>query len=719
MSEIRKVVMQLVENNPQFHQGVEQMEQQVKRMPIVPEELDEAINMLEFVLQNPEQYPEVRTAAIKDGAIDANMIPEQYDMVFVVSLLIALYGLQDRLKVRGYARGGLAVAARKLELAGRGGDDMLAHINHREAEMLKRMGGEGSINPTTGLREYKSILKIFASILPIALMVFAPGIGTAVGGMLSGGLLTGAGAAALGGGAIGALSGGITGGWKGALMGGAAGALGGGLGGQVGSSASSALGLGLGKTGQAMLGSGIIGAGVGAAGAGMSGGNVLKGALVGGGVGAAGGAIGSMASGVGTDSAIGLGINRGGQAFGNALTAGYSPKQAAISGGLAGVAAGLRFQTPAEMSAANQVKLNEVNAGNKNYSLDMGKQLNASDISLKPSDSIVDSLKLGNMSSGMNTAPGGGQYVTDPVTGAETWVPNSASAAPSYDLGTATNTFGGYNYNPTTMTNGNIYNAAIPGFGDSGTAALSSQNVLGANNMLGSEQAISSNAPNGQGVNTLGGPTGLTNTANNPNNVYGNSSPAGQADAGAVAQTQQQAQGGIDWGKAALLGGGALALTSLMSAPKEAQSAVSQLSPQQQEYFTKPNVPWDWNKLQNDANKNNQSLYDYMAQNWNRVSSGAYNQLGYADGGALGNIARFARGAGSGRDDTIDAKLSDGEYVIDAETVALLGDGSNKAGAQRLDKMRSEIRAQKGKSLAKGKISPNAKSPLTYLRGAM
>ena len=36
-----------------------------------------------------------------------------------------------------------------------------------------------------------------------------------------------------------------------------------------------------------------------------------------------------------------------------------------------------------------------------------------------------------------------------------------------------------------------------------------------------------------------------------------------------------------------------------------------------------------------------------------------------------------------------------------------------------LDKMRREIRAQKGKALARGKISPDAKSPLAYLRGAM
>src|SRR5690606_37671239 len=36
-------------------------------------------------------------------------------------------------------------------------------------------------------------------------------------------------------------------------------------------------------------------------------------------------------------------------------------------------------------------------------------------------------------------------------------------------------------------------------------------------------------------------------------------------------------------------------------------------------------------------------------------------------------------GLGDGRDDAIDAKLSDGEYVFDAETVALLGNGSSDA----------------------------------------
>jgi hypothetical protein len=113
----------------------------------------------------------------------------------------------------------------------------------------------------------------------------------------------------------------------------------------------------------------------------------------------------------------------------------------------------------------------------------------------------------------------------------------------------------------------------------------------------------------------------------------------------------------------------------------------------------------------------------YISTNFPRFTSGQYNVQsattapGMAQGGPLSAVARFARGAGTGRSDEIDAKLSDGEYVIDAETVAMLGDGSSKAGAQRLDQMREAIRSHKGKALAKGKFSPDAKSPLSYLKG--
>ena len=74
-------------------------------------------------------------------------------------------------------------------------------------------------------------------------------------------------------------------------------------------------------------------------------------------------------------------------------------------------------------------------------------------------------------------------------------------------------------------------------------------------------------------------------------------------------------------------------------------------------------------------------------------------------------------GPGDGRSDDIPAQLSDGEYVMDAETVALLGNGSSKAGAAQLDKFRANIRKHKGRNLARGKFSVKAKQPDAYLSG--
>jgi hypothetical protein len=81
-------------------------------------------------------------------------------------------------------------------------------------------------------------------------------------------------------------------------------------------------------------------------------------------------------------------------------------------------------------------------------------------------------------------------------------------------------------------------------------------------------------------------------------------------------------------------------------------------------------------------------------------------------------MGHYVRGGGTGTSDSIPARLSDGEYVIDAQTVSMLGDGSSDAGAKRLDAMREEIRRHKGKALAQGKFAPQAKGPLNYARGA-
>ena len=82
------------------------------------------------------------------------------------------------------------------------------------------------------------------------------------------------------------------------------------------------------------------------------------------------------------------------------------------------------------------------------------------------------------------------------------------------------------------------------------------------------------------------------------------------------------------------------------------------------------------------------------------------------------DIRGFAVGGpGTGQSDDIPTMLSDGEYVIDADTVAALGDGSSKAGASVLDKFRQEIRKQK-RSAPVNDIPPKAKSPMEYMKMA-
>ena len=43
---------------------------------------------------------------------------------------------------------------KNLASKGRYGDTMLAHVNPQEAAMLQSMGGAGTVNPQTGLREF-------------------------------------------------------------------------------------------------------------------------------------------------------------------------------------------------------------------------------------------------------------------------------------------------------------------------------------------------------------------------------------------------------------------------------------------------------------------------------------------------------------------------------------------------------------------------------------
>lgn len=545
----KQQLMQIAESNPQIEQAVSAIEQQLGDTPVTAGDAQHLIGILEAALSNPQQYSQIREEVIRSGVVDPEDLPEQFDPVILISLLVVMCKLQSRLRQRGYARGGLAQAARRLQAAGRGGDTMLAHINPREAEMLRRAGGSGTINPSTGLPEYFSLKSLIKTVAPIALSFIAPGVGTAISGAL--GLGLGAtGAALLGGAVTGGLGSALSGGNP--LQGAALGALGQGLGGTIGSSLAPELS----ATAQNAIGSGLVGGAMGAA----TGQGFLKGAAQG----ALGSYLGSQVQGLGS-GAVGAGLNTAGSQFGNMLAAGFKPGQALAGAGLAGLASGL-------------------------YAVS------------SPSKAAVEAARQGGASS------------------ADRALMNSD-----------------YGYE---------------GAGEAPTAAAK-PGVLGS---LGAKELMA----------------------------------------------------------------GASLLGSLASAPPAAQQAVSSMSPEQQAYFNRPSIAWDWNAMQRDAAQSGTSLADYMARNWNTVTSGKYNTEvpRLARGGALSQVAYLARGAGSGRADTIDARLSDGEYVMDAETVALLGDGSTKEGARRLDAMREQLRQHKGKSMARGQFSANAKSPLSYLKEA-
>jgi hypothetical protein len=117
---------------------------------------------------------------------------------------------------------------------------------------------------------------------------------------------------------------------------------------------------------------------------------------------------------------------------------------------------------------------------------------------------------------------------------------------------------------------------------------------------------------------------------------------------------------------------------------------------------------------------------DSMTKDWDGLGTRrqeAMQKRYYAKGGdthvpefITGKTGFYVEGEGDGQSDSIPAMLADGEYVFDADTVAALGNGSNKAGALVLDKMRRNIRKHK-RAASHTNIPPKAKSPLEYLKG--
>ena len=185
--------------------------------------------------------------------------------------------------------------------------------------------------------------------------------------------------------------------------------------------------------------------------------------------------------------------------------------------------------------------------------------------------------------------------------------------------------------------------------------------------------------------------------------------------------------GTYDWSKIIGLGAGALtAYDTLTQAPTAAPKSAAQLLA-----GLPSNTPGGFSPdalaaMRVPMKAGNQLTRQYAADMPSPIQPGT---RGYAEGGEVdGPLSQtfdssqtqgyVGTGEGGGQDDMIDARLSPGEYVFDVESVSMLGDGDNAAGARKLDELREAMRAHK-RSAPPDEIAPKSQGPLSYMNGGL
>lgn len=158
--------------------AVQSIADELRTMGFDAEDVNNWIEILDQMIQEPAEYATGRQELIQQG-MDPEFLPEVFDYEYLVGLRMAFESLRGDMStmpamggmpVQNFAEGGIAELkpiAQAMAQMGRGGDTILAHINPQEAQMLKAMGGSGTINPRTGLLEFgffKSIAKPFKSV---------------------------------------------------------------------------------------------------------------------------------------------------------------------------------------------------------------------------------------------------------------------------------------------------------------------------------------------------------------------------------------------------------------------------------------------------------------------------------------------------------------------------------------------------------------------------
>ena len=148
--------------------AVAEFRRELEEMEIPPEVLALLNSMVDEVLSDPANYAAIRARYIAQG-VDEELLPEAFDAQLFGALQVAL----DQLRApdtmappQNFAKGGVASLrpmAKAMADAGRNGDTMVAHISPIEAQILRRIGGSGTTNPTTGMPEF-FLKKLFKKI---------------------------------------------------------------------------------------------------------------------------------------------------------------------------------------------------------------------------------------------------------------------------------------------------------------------------------------------------------------------------------------------------------------------------------------------------------------------------------------------------------------------------------------------------------------------------
>lgn len=603
---------------------------------------------------------------LTDTARAIELVPGGPELLYTVAAeeMMKAQGIpkKDAKKIRLYciggsvkkARGGVASAAEKTRAAGRGDDSMMLHMSPEEYEAISAMWGEPEINPKTGIGEYgflskvwkkikkgvKKIVKspVFKMLAPIALSMFMPGLGTAIGLKMG---LSGAAASVAGNAIVQGGLGAVTGGKEGAITG----AISGGLGaaaGAYGDKVGTALGLEAGSKTANVVGSAVIRG----AGAGLTGGDIVGGALTG------------------------------------AMTAGTQPMSERFS---ADARAAMGMKPASETAIGRYIAAEQgltpppdpgIDAGGEAYTPTLDRPVTGQEV-------------LAGADPGRTPRTASPAPVTDPLAAPPPAAPTRTQSLMSLADKYAIPALAGL----TTL------GAASSGdYEDDGPPQLPAEwnerlPVFKMNRQFRGLKDPSDYFTYGQ----AGSPMSGQHLFMAPEPFPGDTSPLAAA-AGATGPQP-------------------------VPLPPGREGQIQRREMEQQGWTFNPGN----NSMMPPAQAAGQQGAAQSPGGENFVARGGYQRGGefnyWEQNDDVFNAApavsreggHHVQGPGSGRSDDIPAYLSDGEYVIDAESVSLLGDGSGSEGARRLDEMRQELRKHKAGKMKKGEFTNKAKNPRAYM----